>query len=199
MAVLAAPRLELRLRPAPRSRAGRRLHVEGVDATRVEQSYFENTNVLRTVFRARRASSSSSTSHRASTSTTASSSRRCSSGSCGRWPASPGARSLPADLRVRPRRDRPLAGVEPHRVHGLPDARSPHDERSAHVRRGRAAVPPRARPPPRPHLGRAARGRARGDRGALPRADARLLAPVGEGDARARGTTSTKSCARRSR
>ena len=40
------------------------------------------------------------------------------------------------------------------------------------------------RPTPRPDLGRAARGGPRGDRRALPRADARLLAPLGEGDAR---------------
>ena len=52
------------------------------------------------------------------------------------------------------------------------------------LRRGRAPVPARGGSPPRPHLGRAARGGTRGDRRALPRAHARLLAPLGEGDAR---------------
>ena len=92
-----------------------------------------------------------------------------------------------------------LEGFEPHRVHGLSYPGPADDERSAHVRRGRAAVPARERPPPRPHLGRAARGGARGDGRALPRADARLLAAVGEGHARARATTRARSSARRSR
>ena len=50
MDVLAASRLELRLRAAARPRAGRRVHGRGRRRDRVEQAYVENTNVLRTVF-----------------------------------------------------------------------------------------------------------------------------------------------------
>ncbi len=160
--------------------------VEGVDATEVEQAYFENTNVLRTVF----------------------------SGEGGAFELIDFApRFQLYDRFFKPsmliRILRPLDGEPRARVrcrptyeYGLEDIgrwrASNHieftgfptpvrldDERPADVRRGRAAVPPRARPPPRHHLGRAARGGARGDRGALPRAHARLLAPLGEGHARA--------------
>src|SRR5262249_15851221 len=48
---------------------------------------------------------------------------------------------------------------------------------------GRAPLPARARSPPRAHVGRTARGGPRGDGRALPRADAGLLATVGEGNA----------------
>ena len=77
-----------------------------------------------------------------------------------------------------------MARLEPHRVHRLPRPGPVDDQRAAHLRRGRAAVPARGHPPPRPHVRRAARGGPRGDSRALPRAHARLLAPLGEGNAR---------------
>ena len=89
--------------------------IEGVDATVIEQSYIENTNVLRTVFRARAERSSSSTSRRGSTSTTASSSRRCSFGSCGRSPASR-ARAFAAGRRTSTASTRSAAGARPNHI-----------------------------------------------------------------------------------
>ena len=147
---------------------------------------------------AQAASSSSSTSRRASSSTTATSSRRCWCGSCDRFPGSRAHGFAVTRLRVRPHRDAVLARLEPHRVHGLSDARPADLERPAHVRRGPASVPPRTGPAHRPHVGRAARGRSRGHRGAIPRADDRLLAPLGEGHARSARLPGWSS-ARRSR
>ncbi len=91
------------------------------------------------------------------------------------------ARALPPGVRVRARRGRIVAGVEPHRVHRVPRTGPADDERPFDVRRGRAPIPPRGGSSPRAHVGRAARGRPRGDGRALPGAHARLLAPLGEG------------------
>ena len=94
-------------------------------------------------------------------------------------------RPLQAGLRLRPAGADELGSLEPRRVPRLPGAGPAHDECSSCVHRGRAPVPARARPPPRPHVGPAARGGARGHGRALPRAHARLLAALGEGNARA--------------
>ena len=160
--------------------------IEGVDATEIEQAYFENTNVLRTVFRGEggefelidfaprfslydrffkpsmliRILRPLSGEPRARV--------RCRPTyeygleEIGRWRASNHIEFTGFPTPVRLTTNVPLTYVE--------------DERP---------VPARARPPPRPHLGRAARGGARGDRRALPRAHARLLAPLGEGHTRA--------------
>ena len=185
MDVLASTRLELRLRAAPRPRPGRRLHRRGRRRDRrgagLRREHERAANDLprrarvvradrlraalpavRPVLQAVDAHPDPATALRRAART----------------------RALPADVRVRPRADRALARLEPHRVHRLSDARAPDDERAAHLRRGRAAVPARARPAPRAHVGRAARSRARGDGGAVPRANARLLAALGQGDAR---------------
>ena len=159
--------------------------IEGVDAKSVEQHYVENTNVMRTVFHTpegdfelfdfaprfvlfdRYFKPSDARARRAA--------------AVGR--AARG-RPLPPALRLRRDRADGVGCVEPCRVPRLPGAGATDDERPARVHRGRAALPAGARPPPRPHLGPAARGRARGHRRALPRADAGLLAPLGEGHPR---------------
>ena len=186
MDVLAAARLELRRRAAPRSRAGwcvldrrRRRHGGGAGVPREHERPAHGLPFRRRRVRAHRLRPALPAVRPLLQAVDAHPDPAAALGRA----ASAGA--LPADVRVRARRDRPLARVEPHRVHGLPDARPPDDERAAHLRRGRAAVPARTRPPSRAHLGRAARGGPRGDGGALPRADPRLLAPVGEGHARA--------------
>ena len=160
--------------------------IEGVDATEIEQSYLENTNVLRTVFRA-----DDGVFELIDFAPRFNLYDRFFKPSMLIRIMRPLSGEPRARVRCRPTYeyglagDRPLARVESHRVHRLPDARPPDDERAAHVRRGRAPVPARARPPSRPHLGRAARSRPRGDRRALPRAHARLLASLGEGHTRA--------------
>ena len=152
--VLAASGLELRRRSAARPRAGRRVLVEGVDATEIEQAYLENTNVLRTVFRA-------------------------DDGDFELIDFAPrfnlydrffkpsmlvrivrplegeprARRALPADVRVRLQEIGRWRASNHIAVHRLSDTRPPDDERAAQLRRGRAAVPARARPPPRPRPG----------------------------------------------
>ena len=153
MAVLAAPRLELRLRADPRSRA----RVSSRSRASMPRTCARSTWRTRTSCGrssgAPAASSSSSTSRRASSSTTATSSRRCWCGSCDRSPGSRAHGFAVTRLRVRPHRDAVLARLEPHRVHGLSDARPADLERPAHVRRGPAPVPPRTGPAHRPHVG----------------------------------------------
>ena len=186
MDVLATPRLELRLRAAPRPRAGRRLHRRGRRRDRrapgVRREHERPANDL-----PRRARGDFELIDFAPRFQL-----------YDRYFKPPMLVRILRPLSGEPRarvRCRPvyeygleqiaaLARVEPHRVHRLPDARPPDDEPPAHVRRGPAPVPARARPAPRAHLGRAARSRPRGHGRALPRADARLLAALGEGDAR---------------
>ena len=185
MDVLASTRLELHLRAAPRPRPGRRVHRRGrrCDGRRagLRREHERAANDLprrARVVRADRLRAALPAVRPVLQAVDAHPDPAAALGGAARPPP------LPPDVRVRTRRDGPLARVEPHRVHRTPDAGQVDDERPAHIRRGRAAVPARARPTPRTHVGRAARGRTRGDGGALPRANARLLATVGEGDAR---------------
>ena len=186
MAVLAAPGLELRLRADPRPREGRRVRCRGrrreqgrAGVLREHERPAHRFHRGRRLVRAHRLRAPLPALRPLLQAVDAHPDHAATRRRAAR------ARAVPSHLRVRPRRHRSLARVEPHRVHRLPDPGAIDDERPADLRRGRAAVPPRARPPSRRHLGRAARGGARGDGGALPRAHARLLAALGEGHARA--------------
>ena len=184
MALLAAPRLELRLRPAPRPRQGRRVHGRGRrrrhDHPRLRREHERPAHDLLGAGRLVRAArlrprfvlynrafkpSMLAADHPAA--------RR----------RPPGGRPLPARLRLRPDRRLVVAVVEPHRVHRPRHAAPADDERAAHLRRGRAAVPARPRLPPGADLRRAARGGPRGHGRALPREHGRALARLGEAHA----------------